>query len=180
MIYACENGMKKPSLSAYKEFENRLQARRAVRALAAAGFEDIETEDFHGLQTAHDVGAPSPRKSFIFELSGLICGIVGGVVLGILLFGVPSDVLNFPHSGVVTVVGVLICAGAGSVIGLIEGAIFAKRSTWEPTSRKGKVGVRVRVRTAAEVIEAKTILSQFGELPHGRVASWLRVYNFSK
>jgi hypothetical protein len=160
--------------STYKEFNSRNEAVEAVRVLVSDGFSDIQTEDLYALQTSVDVGAPPRRKSFYFESMGVLIGGVGGVLLGLLVFGVPHATLGFPESYWLVVAGVIVCMVASAVVGLIEGFILAKRHVHEPVSgtRRGVVGVRVKTESPEKLIRAKSLLAQFGERPNRRLRDW--------
>ena len=156
-------------ISTFKEFFDEKEAAGAVRALQAAGFEEVETFDLSPhLQEIDDVGPPDQkRKKWAYLITGPVLGVMGGALLGSVLFFVPSAILQMPFATQITVVGVSVCMLVGLAIGLQEAWILAKRACYEPTSSNGarSVGVKVRSRDSSRLKDAKTILAQFGEKP---------------
>src|SRR4051812_42711801 len=124
-----------PRLSTFKEFNQCNEAEDAVRALSEAGFQYIETEDLcQSLQSVSDVGTAPAKKVSFYVWTGVIAGIIGGFILGLTIFGVPSSLIEMPHADVVTIFGALLCTFVGAIVGLEEGFKFAGRSSPEPTS----------------------------------------------
>src|SRR5436305_73825 len=106
-------------LSTYAEFSEPSTAEHAVRALKAAGFDNIEVEDLsHGLQMATDVSDPPTKKTIRFSWVGALLGAIFGVAWGLLVFAVPVTVLDVPFSAVILLVGLALCIAVGSIIGI--------------------------------------------------------------
>ena len=156
-------------ISTFKEFFDQKEAASAVRALQDAGFEEVETFDLSPhLQEIDDVGTPdSKRKKRAYLITGPFLGVLGGALLGSVLFFVPTAALEMAFATEIAVIGVSVCIFMGAFIGLQEAWILAKRACCEPTSSNGarSVGVKVRSRDTARLKHAKNILAQFGEKP---------------
>jgi hypothetical protein len=165
------------NLTTYVEFANCHQAEDAVRALKAAGFEDIEIEDLsHGLQMATDVGESPPGPTRNYSLSGLGLGAILGCCWGILVFGIPAGLLDFPHAGIIATVGILLCIGWGALIGMQQAFVIIGRRSPDPTSILDghPVGVRVKSDQGNRVIRAKEILTHFSDLSPRQRRWWIQ------
>jgi len=165
------------NLSTYVEFADCHQAEDAVRALMAAGFEDIEIEDLsHGMQMATDNcdGPSKPTRNF--SLSGLGLGAILGCGWGILVFGIPAGLLDFPHAALIATVGTLLCIGAGAVVGMEQAFVVIGRMSPDPTSvfTGRPVGVRVKTDQGSHLIRAKEILTQFAEQSPRQKRWWVQ------
>jgi hypothetical protein len=165
------------TLTTYVEFADRHRAEDAVRALKSAGFEDIEIEDLsHGLQMATDVGESPAKPTRNYSLAGLGLGAILGCGWGILVFGIPAGLLDFPHAAIIATVGTLLCIGAGAVVGLEQAFVFVGRMAPDPTSALDghPVGVRVKADRGARLIRAKEILTRFAETSPRQQRWWVQ------
>jgi hypothetical protein len=161
-------------LTTYVEFSEGQTAKEAVRALKSAGFDDIEIEDLnHALQMATDIGDPPAKMTWIYSLAGLCLGAILGVGWGLLVFGLPAQVLGMHYADAIAIIGTILCVGAGAVVGMEQGYVFAGRHSPDPTSVLDghPVGVHVSAENGDRMIRAKEILARFIE-PSPRQRRW--------
>lgn len=163
-------------LSTYAEFHNPESAAQAVRALRAAGFDNIVTEDLaHPLNSSSDAADPTSKKSLRNSLLGLALGAILGVGWGLLVFGVPVYVLNVQFGTPFVIIGTALCVAVGAVIGFEQAFVIFERWTLDPTSiLDGKpVGVRVFGNDGgAQLVRAREILSMYAEETSPRERRW--------
>jgi hypothetical protein len=170
-------------LSTYAEFSNPPSAERAVRALKAAGFDNIETEDLsHGLQTSTDNWEAPFKATVRFSVAGALLGAILGIGWGLLVFGIPVMVLDVPYGAVVMLVGLCLCIGVGGIIGMEQFYVIAGRAFPDPTStlQGHPVGVRVCVENGASVMRAREILHMFNEESKPREERWWRLRSWAR
>jgi hypothetical protein len=164
-------------LTTYVEFKEGQTAKDAVRALKSAGFDQIEIDDLsHGLQMATDVGESPTKITWYYALAGLSLGAILGVGWGLLVFGVPAQVLGVDHAWLITTIGTLLCVGAGAVVGLEQAYVIVGRLSPDPTSILDghPVGVRVSTDNGARMIRAKEILEPFAESSPRQRRWWIQ------
>ena len=163
-------------VSTYAEFSNPETAKQAVRALRAAGFEDISTEDLANPMCAKvDVGDPPLKKSIRYSLTGVLIGAIFGCALGFLVFVLPAMVFNIHFTLAVSIIGVILCIGVGAVIGLEQAYVLSGR--WQNAGTSvidGRpVGVCVCTHEGGpRLIRAREIFSMYCEDTSQRERRW--------
>jgi len=163
-------------LTTYVEFADANKAQEAVRALKAAGYEHIEIEDLdHGLQTSTDMSEAPSRATWTFGAVGVALGSILGCVWGLLVFGLPAEILKLPYALPLMIVGTLLCVGTGAVIGLEQAFVIVSRLYPDPTAVEGaRVGVRVAAENGRLLIRAKEILAPFTETTPKQKNWWIQ------